>query len=441
MKNKFIAILLVILALTSIAQARAVEVKEVKSQSGISAWLIEDHANPVISVRFMFKGGAALDPMGKEGLANMVSALLDEGAGNLDSQSFQGLLEDNAITLRFDAGKDSFSGTLKTLSPNLNIATELLSMALNKPRFDAEPIERIRSQILASIRHDMSEPGTKAFDALFEKVFSGHGYGRRSDGTAESIGRIKRQDLIDFHKNMLAKNNLIIGVAGDTSPQQLKKFLDDAFGQIKTSANMNKAPEVKANTTGDMKVIEMDVPQSVIVFAGAGVKRDDPDYYSALVMNHILGGGSFTSRLYDEVREKRGLAYSISSNIYSFDHGALIVGNAGTENSRVGETIKIIKDEWAKMALNGASESEVANAKTYISGAFPLRFTSSDAIAGILVGMQVNDLGLDYLDKRKSYIDAVSVADVNNVAKRLLRPQLLDVFIVGKPGDLSALRQ
>ena len=437
MKNKFIAILSFIFVVTVFAPAGAVEVKEVKSQSGISAWLIEDHANPVISVRFMFKGGAAMDPNGKEGLANMVSALLDEGAGNLDSQEFQTRLEDDAIVLHFDAGKDSFSGTFKTLSQNLESASELLNLALTQPRFDIEPIERMRAQILASIRGNMAKPGTKAFDALFAKMFSGHGYGRRSDGTEESVGSIKRQDLIDFHKNMLAKKNLIVGVAGDITPQELEKFLDVAFSQLRDEPNINKVPEIKAKSSGDIKIIEMDVPQSVIVFASRGVKRDDPDYYSALVMNHVLGGGSFTSRLYDEVREKRGLAYSVSTNIYSFDHGALLVGQAGTENSRAGETVKIIKDEWAKMARNGASEAEVANAKTYISGAFPLRFTSSDAIAGILVGMQADNLGPNYLDKRKSYIDAVSVSDVNKAAKRLLRPELLDVFIVGKPSDIS----
>ncbi|MDH5188952.1 MAG: insulinase family protein [Rhodospirillaceae bacterium] len=439
MKNNFIAILSFIFVIGGFTSANAVEVKEVKSKSGITAWLIEDHTNPVISLHFTFKGGAAMDPIAKEGLANMVSGLLDEGAGDLDSQSFQARLEDDAIALHFNAAKDSFSGTLKTLSQNLESATELLNLSLSKPRFDVEPIERIRAQILASIRNDMSKPGTKAFDALFAKMFAGHGYGRRTDGTAESVARIKRQDLIDLHKNMLARKNLVVGAAGDITPQELAKFLDAAFGQLRETPNITTVLETKPKESGDIKIIEMDVPQSVIVFAGAGVKRDDPDYYAALVMNHILGGGGFTSRLYDEVREKRGLAYSISSNIYSFDHSSVIVGQAGTENSRVGETVKIIKDEWSKMSVNGATAAEVKDAKTYISGAFPLRFTSSDAIAGILVGMQVDNLGLDYLDKRKSYIGAVSVSDVQKAAKRILRPELLDVFIVGKPGDLSAI--
>lgn len=442
MKYKFIAILVLIFVVAGVAPApaNAVEVKEVKSKSGIVAWLIEDHANPVISVRFMFRGGTALDPSTKEGLANMAASLLDEGAGNIDSQSFQRRLEDEAITLRFNAAKDSFSGTLKTLTPNLASATELLNLALTKPRFDAEPIERIREQILASIRHDITDPENVAYDTMFEKMFPKHGYGRRSDGTAQSVARIERKDLIDFANNMLARKNLVVGVAGDIAPQELENFLEAAFGGLSESPKLNETPETKANESGSIQVIEMDIPQSVIVFAGQGIKRDDPEYYSSLVMNHILGGGSFTSRLYDEVREKRGLAYSISSSIYAFDHGSLILGQAGTENSRVGETLKIIKDEWAKLATSGASEAEVTDAKTYISGAFPLRFTSSDAIAEILVGMQADNLGIDYLDKRKSYIEAVSVKDVNKAAQRLLKSDKLDFFIVGKPGNLSALK-
>lgn len=417
--------------------ANATTVSEVTSKGGITAWLIEDHTNPVISVRFLFKGGAAFDPVGKEGLANMVSSLLDEGAGELDSQSFQGRLEDEAISLRFSASKDSFSGTLKTLSHNLPIATELLSLALSKPRFDDEPVERMRGQIMASNRHDMESPSTIAADEAFAKLFAAHGYGRRTDGTEKSVATITKDDLVQFVKTMLARENLIIGVAGDISKSELAKFLDSAFSGLPATTNRKKISEIKPKLSGSIKVIEMDIPQSVIIFAALGVKRDDRDYYSALVMNRVLGGGGFTSRLYNEVREKRGLAYSIGSYMYPFDHSALILGQGGTENSRVKETIKIIKDEWEKMASTGVSDDELSNAKTYISGAFPLRFTSSSAIAGILLGMQANDLGIDYLEKRKSYIEAVSKQDVLKVADRLLDPESLDIVVVGRPEGVS----
>ncbi len=436
MTKRIISFFLFMFVVAGSANAFAATVQEVKSKGGITAWLIEDHANPVISVRFLFKGGVALDPVGKEGLANLISGLLDEGAGHLDSQSFQARLEDEAISLRFSASKDSFSGTLKTLSQNLGSATELLNLALTQPRFDTEPVERIRAQILASIRRDMERPQSIAMNEVFESLFAGHGYGRRTNGTAESISAIMQGDLRNFVKTMLAKENLVIGVAGDIGPGALSKFLDDAFGALPDMPNVKTAAEVKPKLNGRIKVIETDIPQSVIIFTESGIKRDDPDFYAALVMNHILGGGSFTSRLYNEVREKRGLAYSISTSVYPFDHAGLIFGHVGTENSRVKETIKIIKDEWAHMAKDGATATELADAKTYLSGAFPLRFTSSGAIAGILVGMQASDLGIDYLDRRKSYIDAVGKKDVLNVARRLLNPDQLDIVVVGKPEGL-----
>ncbi len=437
MAKRIISFFIFVFVMVGTTNASATTVQEVKSKGGITAWLIEDHANPVISVRFLFKGGAALDPVGKEGLANLVSGLLDEGAGHLDSQLFQARLEDEAISLHFDASKDSFSGTLKTLSQNLDSATELLNLALTQPRFDVEPVKRIRGQIMASVRRDMERPQTIAMNQVFANLFADHGYGRRTDGTTESISAITENDLINFVKTMLAKENLVIGVAGDIGPDVLSKFLDDAFGALPNASNTKTVAEVKPKLNGRIKVIETNIPQSVIIFTGNGIKRDDPDFYAALVMNHILGGGSFTSRLYGEVREKRGLAYSISTSVYPFDHTGIILGNAGTENSRVKETIKIIKDEWARMAKDGVTATELADAKTYLSGSFPLRFTSSGAIAGILVGMQASDLGIDYLDRRKSYLDAVGEKEVLNVARRLLNPDRLDIVVVGKPEGLS----
>ena len=439
MTKRILSLLLFLFALMGAGGAFAATVQEIKSKGGITAWLIEDHTNPVISVRFLFKGGAALDPIGKEGLANLVSGLLDEGAGRIDSQSFQARLEDEAISLHFSASKDSFSGTLKTLSQNLGSATELLRLALTQPRFDAEPVERMRAQILASNRRDMEKPQTIAVEKLFSKLFAGHGYARRTDGNAESISSITRDDLVGFVKTMFAKENIVIGVAGDMGPDALAKFLDDAFGSLPAKPSTKMVEEIKPKLDGMIKVVEADIPQSVIIFADRGVKRDDYDFYAALVMNHILGGGSFTSRLYDEVREKRGLAYSISTSVYPFDHSGIILGHVGTENSRVSETIKIIKDQWADMVKNGVNSDELMDAKTYLSGAFPLRFTSSGAIAGILVGMQANDLGLDYLDRRKSYIEAVGKKEVDAVARRLLNPNRLDIVVVGKPDGLSPI--
>jgi len=417
----------------SIAPAQAVEVERVISPGGIEAWLVQDNSNPVVSMRFAFRAGAEFDPVGKSGLANLAASTMDEGAGDLDSQAFQQILADQSISLSFSSGLDRFTGQLKTLTENLDQSVDLLRLALTQARFDAEPLTRLKSQIIAGIRADSEAPGKLAYNALFANLFAGHNYALDSDGSEESVAAITADDLRDFVKTRLARSNLIVGVVGDVTPKQVAVLLDQAFGDLPRDPAVKHGGDVTPQVSGRVQVIERDILQSTVVFGQAGLKRSDPDYYAALVMNHILGGGSFTSRLYTEVREKRGLAYSVSSSFYPLDHAGLLVGSTATENARVGETLDVIRAEWARMAAGEVSEQELTAAKNYISGSFPLTFTSTGAIARVLVAMQVHKLGIDYLNKRKSYINAVSLEDVKRVAARYLNPDRLDVVVVGKP--------
>lgn len=416
--------------------AHAVDVTRVVSPGGVEAWLVEDHANPLLSMHFAFAGGSELDPPGKMGLANLAASTMDEGAGNLDSQAFQRKLADNSIELRFRARLDTFSGTVKTLVDHQDMAFDLLHQALSQPRFDAEPVARLKSQIAANIRSDSEDPGTLAYDALFKGFFAGHGYANRSDGTEETLSAITPDDLHAFVQTRLARSTLKIGVVGDITPARLGELLDVAFARLPDQPQVTALADIKPHATGRIKVIARDVVQSTIVFGHQGPKRDDPDYYAVTVMNHILGGGTFTSRLYDEVREKRGLAYSVGSSLYPLDHTGLIIGSAGTENARVKETIDIIRAEWRKLAAGELSVAELNDAKTYITGSFPLGFSSTDKIAGVLVAMQQNNLGIDYLDKRNAYIETVTLQDVQRVAATYLNADVLDVIVVGKPEGL-----
>lgn len=431
--KKFVFLLIAVLVPI---QAWAVNVERVVSPGGIEAWLVQDHSNPVVSMRFTFKGGSELDPKGKSGLSNLAASTMDEGAGSIDSQTFQQILADESITLRFRAGLDAFGGQLKTLTQNLDRSMELLNLALMQPRFDEEPVARLKSQIIAGIRNDSEDPGKLAYNALFKDFFPDHGYGVDSDGTAESVEAITQADLKTFVKTRLARTNLIIGVVGDVTPRRLGLLLDKTFGALPEKPSVKPAPEMAPKVTGRLQIIERAIPQSTIVFGHGGLKRDDPDYYAALVMNHILGGGSFTSRLYDEVREKRGLAYSVGSSLYPLDHSGLILGNAATENARVAETIGVIRAEWARLAAGDLNDEELSNAKTYVTGSFPLTFTSTEAIARVLVAMQLNELGIDYLDQRNAYIGAVSMEDVKRVAAQYLRPNGLDIVVVGQPAGI-----
>lgn len=413
--------------------AYAVTVERVISPKGIEAWLVQDHANPLVSMQFSFAGGSELDALGKGGLAHLAASTMDEGAGDLDSQTFQRRLTDQSIELHFTAGRDGFSGSFKTLKKHEDEAFDLLRLALTKPRFDDEPVARLKSQIRSGLESDTEKPNAVASIALFKSLFGDHAYARRSKGTVESLNSITRTDLLNFVKTRMARRDLKIGVVGDITPKRLGELLDRTFSDLPLNPGPAKIENVKINATGRVIVIEKDLVQSTIMFGHGGLKRNDPDFYVALVMNHILGGGSFTSRLYTEVREKRGLAYSVGTSLYPLKSSSLIIGSAGTENARVSETLDIIRAEWKRLQNGELSQQEVDDAKTYLIGSFPLRFTSTSSIARVLVAMQVNNLGVDYLDRRSGYIGKITLNDVRRVAQRLLKADLLDIVVVGKP--------
>lgn len=420
--------------------AKAIDIQRVVSPGGIEAWLVEDHSLPIISARFLFSGGAATDPLGKEGLANMVSGLLDEGAGELDSQAFQRLLADRSISLSFNASLDRFSGNFKTLTRNRDEAFDLLRLAVTQPRFDTGAVERIRAQIIAGLAARANNPNTIAQRTFREAVFPGHPYSRPVRGTTESVATITDVDLRTFVTRRLARSELILGVVGDISAAELGPLLDRTFGDLPERAEAFTIPRAEPAAAGEVIVVEKDNPQSRVVFGQPGLYRDDPDYYAALVLNHILGGGSFTSRLYDEVREKRGLAYSVFSYLLPMENAAMWMGGAGTENAAVGQSIDIIRDEWANLQAFAVSQEELDKAKANLIGSFGLRFDNTSAIAGTLVAVQVRDLGIGYLNERNSLIEAVTLEDVRRVAGRVLDPNALTVVVVGRPEGVQATR-
>ena len=422
--------------LSAAAPAAATEITRVVSPGGVEAWLVEAHAIPILSVKIAFRGGAALDPDGREGLANMVSGLLDEGAGALDSQAFQERLEDHAIHLGFSARLDTFTASLKTLSENTDTAFEMLRLALTEPRFDPEPVERVRRQIEVGLKRLAEDPDDIARRTWFEAAFPGHPYGRPVEGTPASLARISIDDLGAFARANLARDRLFIGVAGDITPERLGPLLDATFGGLPQAGADRALAEAEPAAPGRLIVVERDIPQSIVVFGTRGLARKHPDFYAAYVMNHILGGG-FTSRLKEEVREKRGLAYGVYSYLSPYDHAALYLGGVATENARIAETLEIIRAEFARMRDNGVTAAEIADAKTYLTGSFPLRLDTNDKIARMLVGIQLDGLGIDYIERRNGYIEAVTLDDVTRVAATLLNPQAFEVVIVGKPEGIE----
>jgi len=418
--------------------ALATEIQVVRSLGGITAWLVHEPSIPLLSVSFSFVGGASLDQPLRKGTGNLVSALLDEGAGPYDSLAFQTRLEELAVRMGFDADRDSFSGSLRTLSANRDPAFELLRLALNEPHFEAEAVERIRRQILTGLIESQEDPDAIVSKTWFATAFADHPYGLPNSGSIETVKAINTADLRKFMAKALARDRLTIGVVGDISAADLGPLLDRTFGALPASAKIATVPKATLKGPGLLKVVEKTIPQSRVMFGAQGLKRDDPDWYAAYVLNYVLGGGGFSSRLNEEVREKRGLAYSVYSYLYPLDHAAIHLGGVGTQNQRVKETLKVIKEQIARAGEAGITAEELANAKTYLNGSFPLRLTSSGRIARLLRVIQRENLGLDYLERRAVFINSVTLGDIRRVAKRLLRPENLLIVVVGQPTGLSS---
>jgi len=429
------ALALAVLAVSTVA-AEAAKIERVVSPGGIVAWLIEDHTNPIIAVQISLAAGAVYDPRGKEGLSELTAALLDEGAGDLDSQTFQGRLQDASISLGFDAAMDRFSGGLKMLTRHRDEAFDLLRLALTAPRFDADAIERMRAETLTRLSREAESPQRIAGETWWHQSFPHHPYGRPSQGTVDSVKAIARADLQDFVKQRLTRDSLIVGVVGDITAQDLAPLLDKTFGALPAKAAPHAVSDVVPESRGDIRVVRRENPQSAVIFGQRGIKRNDPDFYAALVMNYILGGGTFNSRLYAEVREKRGLAYSIGTYLSPLEHTGLILGSVGTRNSQVKQTIDLIRAEWKRMAAGDIGQAELDDAKTYLAGSFALQFRNSDAIAQLLVAIQAESLGIDYIERRNKLIAAVTLDDVKRVAKKLLDPAGLSFVVVGEPEGL-----
>lgn len=428
----------VLLLLLTALPARAVTVERVVSPGGVEAWLVQDHANPIIAMEIAFRGGSALDPAAKGGLANMIAGLLDEGAGPLDSQAFQQKLEDLAIELSFDAGRDSFRGHLKTLTENRGTAFDLFRLALTQPRFDKEPVERIRGQILAQLAREQQDPNAVASREWYRLAFATHPYAAPVRGTPETVKAILAPDLKGFVKANLARDRLVVSVVGDIAPAELGPLLDATFGALPARSAPIRLAETAPGAAGRTQVIPRDNPQSVAVFGAPGLKRNDPEWWPAYVANYILGGGGFSSRLTEQVREKRGLAYSVYSYLAPMDHAGLLIGGVATENARFVQSLDLIRAELRTMREQGPTEAELADAKTYLTGSFPLQLDSTAGIAGILVQVQLDRLGIDYLDRRNAFIEAVTLDQVKAVSRRLLDPGALAVVVVGKPAGLTA---
>jgi zinc protease len=424
-------------ALTAAPARAAAKIQHLISPGGIEAWFVQDATVPLIAMEFGIRGGAAQDPADKSGVGNMVADLIDEGSGDLDSRTFHERLDRRAIELSFSVTRDYFRGSLRMLKDNKDEAFDLLRMSLTSPHFESADVERIRTQLISGLKRDTSNPSALASRKFLEIAFGDHPYGRQSTGTLESVPAITIADLKDYVRRVLARDTLRIAVVGDIDAASLGKLLDRTFGGLPAKASLTPVADVEAARPPQRVFIPLDVPQTVVTFGGPGIKRNDPNFMAAYVVNHILGGGSLSSRLYQEVREKRGLAYSVYDSLLWMDHSALFVGNTGTRSDRAGETVDAVNKEIRRMAEDGPTQQELDEAKSYLKGSRMLSLDTSSKLAAALLQYQLDHLPIDYIERRNAIVEAVTLDDAKQAAHRLWERGLLTV-IVGRSPQVAA---
>jgi zinc protease len=417
--------------------ASAMTIEKIVSPAGIEAWLVREKAVPLITLNYAFLGGASQDEPDKAGAAHLAADLLDEGAGDLDGKVFHERLENHAIELGFQVGRDYFYGSLRALNDYRDEAFGLLRLALSSPRFDADAIERVRGQELAALQRDTTNPNDLASRRWWQTAFPGHPYGRDTKGTLETVPHITAGDLRNYVRRVFARNDLKVSIVGDVDAQTAGALIDRAFGALPEKNDLRPVANVVPKGLGRRIVIDVDVPQAVVTFGGQGIARNDPDFMAAYIVNHILGGGSFSSRLYREVREKRGLAYGVNSSLVWFKNAALVLGGTATRADRTADALSVIEQETKRMAADGPTPDELAAAKSFLKGTYALSLDTSGKIAVQLTQIQIDNLGIDYIERRGALIDAVTLEDAKRVARRLYGGGML-VTVAGRPKGLTS---
>ena len=432
---RFLTVLTVAL-FASLPARSEVDITEVTSPGGITAWLVQEPSIPFMALELRFRGGASLDDPEKRGAINLMTGLLEEGAADLDARAFARELEALAASFDYDVGDDALSVSARFLTENRDAAVELLRKSILEPTFAQDALDRVRGQVLTGLRSDSTDPDEIARAAFDKMAYGDHPYGSNHRGTIESVTALTREDMMDAHAAVFAKDRLYVGVAGDITPEELGPLLDALLGDLPDDGAPQPGP-AEILIEGGTTVVPFDTPQSVAIFGQAGIEQDDPDFFAARLLNHVVGAGGFESRLTTEVRVKRGLTYGVYSFLVPQDLAATYQGQVASANDRVAEAVSVIRDEWARAATEGVTQEELDAAKLFVTGAYPLRFDGNAPIARIMVGMQMLGLPIDYIATRNDKVNAVTLDDVKRVAGELLDPEGLHFVVVGQPDGLE----
>lgn len=401
----------------------------------LTAWLVEDHSVPVVSVSWSWPGGAATDAPGREGTAAMAAAMLTEGAGELRALAFADALRDSAVGLNFSAGRDTFEGSFRCLTDALPEALRLTRLAMTAPRLDEDALGRVRARAIAGARTQLETPRGQAGRAFWASAFPDHPAGRPANGTAESLAAIPPEALRTTLAAQLRRDGLLIGVAGAIRPAQLATLLQNLFGTLPAGAPATPPPLPPFSSFG-RQIVAVPSPQSQIVFGQPGIIPSDPDWETAQIVLRVLGGGGFSSRLMEAVRVQRGLTYGIGVGLDTLFGGGVITGGFATENGKVAEALEVTRGVWADLAGTGPTEAELEEAVAYLTGSLPLQFTDSRRIAATLLAMRRNNRPIGWLNGRNDRLRAITRGDAVRLAGSMLKPDALAVTVAGEPVGL-----
>ncbi|MBA4117378.1 MAG: hypothetical protein C0514_00580 [Candidatus Puniceispirillum sp.] len=431
LKHIILGVLMVSLA----SQAQALRIQDLKTKSGLTAWFVEDHSVPVVSLVMSFQAGSTQAPKDKIALPDFLASILTEGAGDLDAKSFAERLQDKGISISVSSTPDRLFVAMRAPRRHWQEGLSLLKLMLTKPRFDPDAFERVRQSMIQGFENAKLTPGWKASEALTELLYKDHPYGATVKSAAD-INAINVKDLDHFLRQCVATDSMIVGGCGDVSPQDLVSAVEEITKSLPVKGDYKAVAEASFPDQGETRSLATPHPQSVVLFAHPGLHVTHPDALKLYVLTYVLGGGSFHSWMMEEIRTRKGLAYDAGCGTSSYAHAALVKGSVQSDGKTVFAAMDLIKSLVKKLKNEGISQEELDATKSFLEGSLPLELSSSLKIATALHELQVDKRPIDYLDKRAARIQALTLKDVNAFAKSFFDPDRMITVVAGSQGPL-----
>jgi zinc protease len=417
-------------------RACALQIKRMELSNGAILLVSEQHQLPMLTMAIAFDAGSRRDPADKGGLATLTAAALMQGTKDLSASDFNREVDFMGSSINIGASRDFTIASVTTLKKYQSQSIHLLAQLLQEPGLRAADFKRKQAEQIADIKASEEEPGYAADVAFVHAIFGDRPYGHMPEGSTASVARLTPADVSDFYKNYYKLGSAVIAVAGDVDANQIKAELESEFTGLKGRVPAQPAPAPIEIPPGiHAQLIDRNVAQANLMLGSGGVARSNPDYYKLQVMNYILGGGGFASRLMKVVRSQHGLAYSIGSAFAAHKYQGAFLVVLQTKNSSANEALKLILAQMREIQESPVSDAEMASAKKYLVGSFPLKLDRQSSIVGFMLDTEIYNLGLDYADRYPKLIDAVTKSDVLKVAREYLHPDALDLVAVANQAE------